>query len=144
MQEIQWFRAYVEQILEDAWDMPRVVADDDGDYVYRYGTAACLVRVEPIAPMSVRVMARAATGVKRSAKLLAELNEHNATSRWVTTYWFAGAVYVDRAIDASGVTPETLTRVCAEIGQAADNIGTLIAGVFDGKTPFAPAAVERP
>jgi hypothetical protein len=143
VQEIAWFRSFVEQILEEAWNQPRVVADKDGDYLFRFGTAACFVRVEPGPPMAIRVVARAAEGIRRSAKLLTELNDLNATARSVSTYWFANAVYVDRAVDAGGVNEETLLQACTEVGQAADNIGPLIAGLFDGTTPFEPVAVEE-
>ena len=56
VQELQWFRSYVEQILEEAWEQPRVVTDGDGDYLYRFGTAACFVRIEPGPPIGVRVV----------------------------------------------------------------------------------------
>ena len=143
MPEIQWFRAYVEQILEEGWEQCRVDKDPDGDFPFRFGTAGCWVRIEPGPPLAVRVIAIAATGVRRSAKLLAELNELNAAARSVSTYWSAGSVYVDRALDAPGVTAQTLMGTCAEVGTAADNIGALIAGMFDGATLFAAATAEE-
>ena len=142
MPEIQWFRAYVEQILAAGWDQCRVEADQDGDYVFRFGTAACLVRIEKGPPLGVRVIATAATGVRRTAKLLTELNELNAAARAVSTFWHCGSVYVDRAIDAPGVNAQTLMATCSEVGTAADMIGALIAGVFDGATPFAAVGAD--
>ena len=131
-----WFRSYVEQILEEAWEQCRVAADDDGDYPYRVGTAACFVRVDQGPPLHVRVWGYAATDVRRTAKLLIELNDFNAAARSVRAYWANGAVIVEDAVLAGGVNAETLTRVCREVGRAADDIGALAAAMFDGQTPF--------
>lgn len=136
MQELDWFRAYVERILEDVWNQPRLVPDDDGAYPFRYGTAACYVRIEPGPPMTVRVFAQAVTGVRKSAKLLAELNDFNASARSLTGYWDNGRVIVDEALLASATNAESLTRACADAGQAAHDMGTLLAAMFDGRTPF--------
>ena len=59
MQQIQWFRAYVEQLLVKVWDQPQLVPDTDGDYPFRFGTAACYVRIEPGPPMTLHVVGRA-------------------------------------------------------------------------------------
>lgn len=139
MQQLEWFRAYVEQILEEVWNQPRLVTDDDGDYPFRYGTAACYVRVEPGPPMTVRVFAQAAMDVGRSAKLLAELNDFNASARSLTAYWDSGRVIVDEALVAEATNAETLTRACAEAGQAAHDLGPLLAAMFDGRTPYSQA-----
>lgn len=141
MQQIQWFRAYVEQILAQVWNQPGLVPDADGDYPFRYGTAACYVRIEPGPPMTVRVVAQAAVDVRCSAKLLTELNDFNGHAWSVTAYWADDCVVLDHAVLAEGVNRETLTRACADVGQAAHDIGVLVAGVFDGRTPF--RAVEH-
>lgn len=143
MEVLNWFRAHVEQILGVAWEVCRVEPDGDGDYPFRHGTAAGFVRIEAGPPLGVRVAAQAATDVRRTAKLLTELNELNAHARSVSTYWFDGAVYVDRWIEAAGVTADTLPAVCAEVGTAADGIGALVAAMFDGRTPLAPSAVDE-
>ena len=143
MQEIDWFRAYVEQTLAAGWEQCRVESDGDGDYPFRYGTAACYVRVEAGPPMAVRVLATAAMGVRKSAKLLTELNELNAAARSVTTYWHCDAVHVEKSIDATGVHAETLLRACGEVGKAADDIGALVAAVFDGQVPFVDEVVDQ-
>ena len=137
MQEFEWFRAYVEQILAEAWNQPKVTPDEDGDYPYRYGTAACYVRLTDGEPITVRVAASAAVNVRRTAKLLAELNEFNARARFVSSYWVGGCVVAEMALQAEGVNTETLTIACAEVGQAAHDVGPLLAAMFDGRTPFA-------
>ena len=136
MQEFQWFRAYVEKILEEAWNQPRVTPDEDGDYPYRYGTAACYVRLVDGEPMTVCVTASAATNILRSAKLLAELNEFNMRARLVTSYWVDGCVVIDLGLQAEAVNAQTLTLACAEVGQVAHDVGPLLAAMFDGRTPY--------
>lgn len=136
MQQTEWFRAYVEKILETVWEQRPLVCDSDGDYPFRYGTSACFVRIEPGPPLGVRVVAQAVANVKRSAKLLSELNDFNGASRFATAYWDANCVVIDAALDAEGVNAETLTRACAEVGQAAHDVGTLLAAMYDGRTPF--------
>jgi hypothetical protein len=88
----------------------RAPADEDGDYFFRAGLAACYVTAEGGDPVMVRVFAIAATGVKRSARLLAEVNEINARGRsaWVT--WAHGQVVVSQAMTAVSVTAESLGR----------------------------------
>ena len=140
MQHIQWFRAYVEQLLAKVWEQPGLAPDADGDYPFRYGTAACYVRIEAGPPMTLRVVAQAAVDVRSSAKLLAELNDFNAHAWAVTAYWAENCVVLDHALLAEAVSHETLTRACADVGQAAHDIGVLVAGVFDGRTPFRPVA----
>lgn len=137
MPQVEWFRAYVEKILEGVWEQHQLVRDADDDYPFRYGTAACFVRIEAGPPLGVRVVAQAVTGVRRTAKLLEELNDFNAASRCVNAYWESGCVIVETTVDAEGVSADVLTRACAEAGQAAHDMGTLVAVMFDGRTPFA-------
>lgn len=140
VQQMEWFRAYVEQILTSVWEQPDLKPDADGDYAFRYGTAACYVRIEAGPPMTLRVLAQAAVDVRNSSKLLNELNDFNAHAWSVTAYWANDCVVLDQAILAEGVNRETLTRACADVGQAAHDIGVLVASVFDGRTPYRPVA----
>jgi hypothetical protein len=41
MTDIQRARGQVERWLADLWEVEEVVADSDGDYQYRAGSAAC-------------------------------------------------------------------------------------------------------
>jgi hypothetical protein len=75
-----FIRSHVERRLAEMLRVCRVPADQDGDNFFRSGTAACYVRVDDQDPVIVRVLAIGATGVSRSAKLLAEINEVNTRS----------------------------------------------------------------
>jgi T3SS (YopN, CesT) and YbjN peptide-binding chaperone 1 len=130
-------RSYVERCLADMLGVCRVPADQDGDYFFRSGSAACYVRVEDQDPVIVRVFAIAATGVSRSAKLLAEINEVNSRSRSAWATWAAGQVVVSQTLPAESVTVHALDQVCGSVVRVANDIGTMIAAVFGGATPFA-------
>ena len=136
--ETVWLQAYVEKCLREMLDDAPVAVDDDGDFFYRWDTAACFVRVEDHPTRLVKVFAHAATGVKRSARLLAELNELNVRARTVKCSWAGGVVLVSQELPAEGVTPTTLSDACQAVGTVAGDIGILAAAMFDGHTPFPP------
>ena len=142
MDETTLLRAHVERVLEDAWDVHRAEKDQDGDYPFRWGTAACWVRVEPGTPEgmppAVSVFAHAAKDLKQSAKLLAEVNELNLRSRWAKVGFDGGAVIVSRTLDVAGSERDSLMNACDAVGRVADDIGSLFAGVYGGVTPFPP------
>ena len=136
MNEMTWLRAYVERLLSELWGVPEVAADDDGDYPFRMGTAAAWVRLEAWPTPTVRVFAHAASGVRRSARMLAELNDLSARSRLGSVYWVNGTVVCSYAVDARAVDGEVLGQILAAVGGCAGEVGTLIAAVFGGATPF--------
>jgi hypothetical protein len=75
MDEILWIRSHVERLLQAEWDICTIATDDDGDYPFRYGSAAGWVRVMASEPVMVRILAAAATGLRPSLKLMSELND---------------------------------------------------------------------
>ena len=105
----EWLRAYVEKCLRDQWGV-EVFQDDDGDFCFRHGTAACYVRIEGGPVPLVRVFAHAVVDVKRSARLLVELNQVNERSRTAHAYWAAGSVIVEQALHVKGVEPRRSPR----------------------------------
>ena len=133
--ETQWLHAYVEKCLRASNDDAPVCVDGDGDFFYRWGTAACWVRVE-CDPRMVKIFAHAATHVKRSAKLLAELNELNLRARTAKVFWADGLLIVTQSILAEGLTPSALEQARTCVASVAEDIGTLAAALFDGCTPF--------
>jgi hypothetical protein len=135
MNEIVWLRSHVERCLEDHWEMHPVTADADGDYPFRWGTAHCFVSIVTGDPHFIRVWAFAARVPKRSLKLLAELNEINQRALTAHVYWSGTTVVVEQTMHADGLTTETLGQASLAVGGVADDIGTLLAVMFDGETP---------
>lgn len=140
MNEMTWFRSHVERCLQDAWELPGVATDGDGDYPFRHGSAACFVSTaQGVTPTFVRVWALAVVGVKRSAKLLIELNEINERALTARVYWAEGSVTVEQTMLAPAVDTESLGQACAAVGTLADNLGLLVASSFGGRTLYDPS-----
>jgi hypothetical protein len=139
----KWLRSHVERCLQDIWDLCRVVADDDGDYPFRSGTAAGFVRINDCSPTLIRVWAVAAMGVPRSAKLLSEINDINVRNRSAWTTWSDGLVVVEQALVAHGLKRSALKQALDVVGDTASDVGPMIATVFGGSTPFSPTEVAE-
>ena len=136
MSELAWIRSHVERLLEDEWGICRVVADSDGDYLYRVGTAACWVSIMDTDPVMVRVFAHAATGLRRSLKLLSELNDIERRALSVSLVFEHGNVVVAQTVSPWGLSRPVIAQALRAVGAVADDIGLLLAGVFGGATPF--------
>lgn len=139
METTTLLRGHVERTLQEYWDRRDLVVDDDGDYPWRAGRAACWVRVERD-PSAVAVFAHAARGLKRSAKLLAEVNDLNASARWVKVFWFDGLVMVQRVLDVDACDPAAIRHACDAVASVAAEVGPPLAAVFGGELPLPPEA----
>lgn len=136
MTEMMWIKSHVEQLLECEWDSCRVQVDGDGDYPFRCGTAACWVSVLDTEPIMVRVFAHAAYGLKPSLKLFKELNDIQRRALSCRVEFVDGVVLVSQTISPYGLTHPVLAQALSAVGTVADDIGTLLAAVFGGLTPF--------
>jgi hypothetical protein len=117
-----------------------ILADDDGDFPFRFQSAACYIRVEEDPPHLVRIFAVAASGVPRSSKLLTELNDVNSSSRTALAYWNNHTVLVEHTLHPTAVNAASLARSCQSVGTVAADIGELVAAVYGGRTPFSASA----
>ncbi len=136
MSEIVWIRSHVERCLQDIWDRCDVKPDGDGDYGYRWGTAACYIRVEGGDPPLVRVWAHAVVGVKPTVRLLREVNDLNTHTRTAHVVLGGQAVVVEHVLHPAGLDRDTLRHACSAVGAVADEIGATISAVYGGSTPF--------
>lgn len=142
MTEYVWFRSHVELLLQEIWGRHDLIVDDDGDFPFRVGTAAAWVKVEDGSPMAVRVFAHAALEVKRTAKLLTELNSVTTRSRFGSVYWSCGVVVCEYALPAEAVDTNSLQGVCGLVAGQASDLGPMLAAVFGGQTPFQDELVD--
>ena len=142
MSEMVWVRSHVERLLQDEWNVCRVEADPDGDYPFRTGTAVCWVRVLDAGQPLVRVFAHAACGVRRSAKLLTELNDIQHRALTASVMLTDGCVVIAQTLTAYELSCVDLGQAMAAVGGLADEVGVLLAGMFGGTTPF-PAEVTE-
>jgi hypothetical protein len=136
MNQPMWVRSHVEVLLQREWDLCRVLTDPEGDFPYRQGTAACWVSVLDLEPPMVRVFGHAAFGLKPSLRLLRELNDIQSRSLTATVQLAGDAVVVSQTVCAIGLTQPVLSQALNAVGELADEIGPLLAALFDGATPF--------
>lgn len=106
--------------------------DSDGDYGVCHDGMLCWVRILGDTEPLVRVWAYAAVDVKRSAKLLTELNEINSTLRLIRCFWSDGLVVVAGEMVLESVEPGDLGGLVAHVGSTARHTGELIAAVYGG------------
>jgi hypothetical protein len=137
MTELMWIRSHVELLLQREWDVCRVVVDADGDFPFRHETAACYVSVLDIEAPMVRVFAHAAYGLKPTLKLLRELNEIQRRALSARVELRGDVVVVSQTLSPIGLAQPVLAQAMDAVATVAADIGTLLAGMFDGNTPFA-------
>jgi hypothetical protein len=143
MTELRFVRSHVERCLQDEWELCRVTQDPDGDYPFRQGPAACWVQVCAGDPVLIKVFGVAATGIRRTTKLLTELNEINNRAGTTHVVWTGGTVLVQQTLLAEGVDRVTLGHACTAVGSLAADIGPLTAAMFGGATPFPVGDEQR-
>jgi hypothetical protein len=136
MSEAVWIRSHVERLLQDVWRVCRVESDDEGDYPFRDGTAAGWVSVLDSEPILVRIFAHAARGVKPSLKLLAELNEIQRRALSAAVMLHDDVVIVQQTISPIELSAPALAQALQAVGGVADDIGILLASMFNGVTPY--------
>lgn len=139
MAYVDMVRSHVERLLQDEFELPRVERDGDGDYGFRHGSAGYYIRVVDDDPVVVRVFAIAVVGVKRSAKLLAELNAVNTHLVFGRVFWVAGMVMVEHTLLASSLDRETLARAVRSVATVSDDVGPMLTAVYGGATAFPEA-----
>jgi hypothetical protein len=142
MTELMWIRSHVEQLLQREWDACRVETDVDGDFPFRFRTAACYVSVLDTEPTMVRVFAHAAYGLKPTLKVLRELNEIQRRALSARVELRGDVVVVSQTISPVGLTRPVLAQAMDAVATLAADIGTLLAVMFDGGTPFPEPAPE--
>ena len=136
-------RSHVERCLQDIWQVCRVPTDDDGDYPFRAGTAACWVRVDSQLPVLVRVFGHAVVDVKRTAGLLRELNDVNSRARTTSAAWDAGVVRVSAMVHPEALGRASLRHALDAVATVSNDLGPMLASVYGGSTPHQPEEVEE-
>jgi len=132
----EMLRSHVERALLAIWEQTDLVADDDGDFPFRSKTAACWVRVVGGEQPAVRVFAQAALDVPSTKKVFEEISELNSRSRWAKISWCHGVVVVDVSIHWLSVDRDAIERAIESVMVVSDDIGSMIATVYGGETPF--------
>ncbi len=56
------------------------------------------------------------------------------------TYWRGGLVVVETSVEADQVNATSLSLACMAVASTADDLGVLVAAMYDGRTPY-PAEI---
>jgi hypothetical protein len=139
--QAEWFRAFVERSLQQMWELPEVVKDDDGDYPFGDESTTAYVTVEEEPGLGVCVWSYAARGVKGTVRVLREVNDLNISSRLCKVMWRDGVVRVELRLPADLVSAQSLERACGHVEGIASDIGQMFAVVHGGVgAPVVPRA----
>jgi hypothetical protein len=136
MSETMWIKSHVELLLQREWDLCRVTIDADGDFPFRAETAACWVSVSDGELPMVHVFAHAACGLKPTAKVLRELNDIQNRAFSARVSLSDGCVLVSQVLSPIGISQPVLAQALQAVAGVAQDIGPLLAAMFDGCTPF--------
>ena len=135
--QAEWFGAFVECSLVEAFNLEEVFQDEDGDYPFGDGSTRVYVTVEPAPGLGVCVWSYAAREVKGSMSVLREINDLNAQSRLSKVMWRQGVIRVELRLPADQVSAESLARACGHVEGTASDIGEMFAVVHGGESVLA-------
>src|SRR3954453_18989845 len=133
---------HVQRCLERDLGIPRMDADDDGDYGAIVDGQ--IVWVRPMldeSPPLVRVWMTALRGAKKSAALLTEINDINVGLNQVRCVLLGKAVVVTAEAELESIEPGELGRLVTLVAHTAEHVGELIHAVFGGELPFSVGIV---
>ncbi|HEY7858871.1 MAG TPA: YbjN domain-containing protein [Candidatus Nanopelagicales bacterium] len=131
------FRSHVENCLKSIWETVKLESDSDGDYPFLVGKAPAWVSVrESGSTPAVRVFAYACVDVRRTLKLLAELNEINAGSALCRVYRANGTIVVEASLPWQLLDERALQYLIDEVAAVATQVAELIALVHGGRVPL--------
>lgn len=131
------FRSHVENCLKSLWETHTLVSNDHGDFPFeRDGVLACV----GTRGKYLRIYAIAASGLRRNARLLAEINEQNVSAWWTRTYFDHGQVVVEVTMPWPLVDTESLAFTIGEVVGTVARIGPMVSAVHGGKAPASVSA----
>jgi hypothetical protein len=142
MGRLDRIRPYLEKLLREGFGIPDLAPDEDGDYPFRFGSAAYYVRLVNEHAPTVQLFGVVVRDVKRSPKLLGRLNDINASLGFVRVYWIDNKVVVATELVAETLDAEELGNACNVLGRAADGIGRGLVGEFGGHVLFEDAEAD--
>ena len=109
------------------------MADGDGDYPVRFGSALYYVRLTGEPDPDVQVFAVALQEVPVSAELLAELNEINSRIRFARIFHIQTEVLVETNLVGESVDPLGFRTACEAVAQVAGKVGPTLAKKYGGR-----------
>jgi hypothetical protein len=124
-------RSHVKECLREAFELPQLVVDEDGDVPFTHGTAQYYVTVRQDG-RKAKAWSTAVFGVKPVAAVLREINEVNAGLQHARVFVSRERLVVEGVLPIDGLTPDDLRELCLEVGTVADEVGQMISAVHGG------------
>lgn len=131
MAYVDMARSHVRECLREAFEMPEVEVDADGDLPLRYGSSMSYVTVRPDGRRA-KVWCVAVAGLKQSAAVLREVNALNVRLERARAFVVPMGLIVEGTVAVESLTPDELRALCLEVGRTADDIGPVLAAVHGG------------
>ncbi len=130
-------RPYIEKFLQEFLGSGEPIEpDDDGDYLFRSGSAGIVVSIQEGDQTVVSVHSVLVRDVKKSPRLLEALNDINATYRFVKAYWNDDVVVLQIDLLADSLDDAQMTMACSLVSGLADESDTSLKKKFGGKMTF--------
>lgn len=124
-------KSHVRECLREAFELPVLTVDCDGDVPFTHGTAVYYVTVRADGKR-VKVWAHAVSGLKRTASLQREVNEVNIGLELARVYLVHDHLVVEGVLPVDGLVPADLRDLCLEVGTTADEVGQMVSTVYGG------------
>lgn len=105
--QADWFGAFVERSLQQAWGLPESVHNGDGDFPFGDGSTTAYITLESPPGLGVCVRSYAAHQVKGSVSVLREVNDLNMGSALCKVMWRDGFIRVELRLPADQLSAQS-------------------------------------
>ncbi len=128
-------RAYVKELVREAFQLDEVVVDPDGDLPFPCRTAMFYASVVDGGRL-LRVWSRAVSGMTINKAMLREINSANVDLMYARVWTDGWCVIVEGCLPVETLRVQDVGVLCTEVGTTADQLGSLLAAVHGGHAVF--------
>lgn len=126
-------RGPVESVLSEVFGPDVLHTDQDGDYRLSVRDTPVYARLHDDGTIKLQVFAVVLNNVERTAGLLEELNDHNASFGFARSFWVDGQVLVESDLVAATLDPEELVTSFECVRNIANQIGPMLNAIYGGE-----------
>ena len=130
------FRPFVQKQLAKMLGVPRVEADDDGDYVFGYGPIQVIVRVsEDLGFVGLEFLALLLQNPRHPGRVLGALNQMNGARIALRVFREGGDIVAAWVVPLETMDGRQFAQLFSTFCEAADDIGTHLKRRIGGRHP---------
>jgi len=126
-------RFEAEAVIRRVFGPDALERDGDGDYQLKTHGVPVWARLLDGDPVTLEVFATVATDLESSPELLAELNDINASLRFVKVVAADSMVTAEADLVAESLDPDELFTAFSRVNHVAENTSALIVSMFGGR-----------